>query len=103
MPSSGDPVTTLSLRISGRVQGVGYRYWAVGAARRLALTGWVRNLTDGSVEALVQGPPTSVEAFLTACRSGPAGANVTSVATRSISQPFEGQGFEQRATVSPPQ
>tara|TARA_R110000868_G_scaffold129562_3_gene338534 strand:+ start:561 stop:872 length:312 start_codon:yes stop_codon:yes gene_type:complete len=101
MAQPGDPIVTLSLRISGRVQGVGYRYWAVGTALRLALIGWVRNLTDGSVEALVQGKPEVVETFLAACREGPPGAKVISVEVNSGSKPFEGLGFEQRATASP--
>ncbi len=100
MTQPNTPVT-YSLRISGRVQGVGYRYWAVGTARELALTGWVRNLTDGSVEALAQGAPEAVEAFVSACREGPPGAKVTSVENNHCLTPFDGSDFEQRATVSP--
>lgn len=65
------------LFISGRVQGVGFRYSAVGAARTIgALTGWVRNLDDGRVEVLVQGPKDRVDALIEWCRKGPSSARV---------------------------
>lgn len=68
------------VRITGRVQGVGYRAWTVEQAERLKLSGWVRNLSDGAVEALVSGPAADVEAMLAACRRGPPLAQVSDVA-----------------------
>lgn len=68
------------LAITGRVQGVGYRWWTVSTARRLGLGGWVRNERDGSVSAHVEGEDAVVDALIEACRSGPAGARVTNVA-----------------------
>lgn len=68
-----------SLRIRGRVQGVFYRESARTEALRLGLTGWVRNLTDGSVEAVAEGAPESIEAFVTWCHRGPPQARVTDV------------------------
>jgi acylphosphatase len=65
--------------IEGRVQGVGFRYWAERVARELGLAGWVRNRRDGSVEALFAGPPDDVSEMLDRCREGPASAAVTSV------------------------
>lgn len=85
------------LRITGRVQGVGYRDWAVQTARALGLDGWVRNRSDRSVEALVRGPAEAVEAFITACRQGPSLARVDGVATREHEAPSL-KGFEWRAT-----
>jgi len=70
---------TVRLRITGRVQGVGYRLWATRTAASLGLRGWVRNARDGSVEALATGAPEAVAAFVEACRQGPAGARVTAV------------------------
>jgi acylphosphatase len=65
--------------VEGFVQGVGYRYFAYRAALRLKLSGWVRNRSDGTVEALVSGPPDAVEAMLAELRRGPRGAQVRSV------------------------
>ena len=68
------------VRISGRVQGVGYRAFVERMAERLGLDGWVRNRRDGSVEAVFAGETTAVEAMLTACRKGPRLAQVAEVA-----------------------
>ena len=65
------------LRIEGRVQGVGFRYSALHAARRYRVNGWVRNEYDGSVTVFCEGDASSVELFIEWCRSGPSGAFVT--------------------------
>ncbi|WP_027134718.1 acylphosphatase [Geminicoccus roseus] len=67
------------MRITGRVQGVGYRDWLVQAAQFLKLTGWVRNRRDGSVEAHVQGPAAALERLAGQCRQGPPLARVEGV------------------------
>ncbi len=67
------------LVISGRVQGVGYRYWTVGEARRLGLAGWVRNLSDGRVEILALGAQDRLDTLEAACLVGPPAARVSSV------------------------
>jgi acylphosphatase len=72
-------VETVGLRITGRVQGVGYRLWMTRTAASLGLHGWVRNRTDGSVEALVTGTPETVAALIEAAQNGPIGAQVTDV------------------------
>jgi acylphosphatase len=72
-------VETVRLRITGRVQGVGYRFWAMRTAESLGLRGWVRNRLDGSVEALVTGNPADVAAMVEASRNGPPGAHVAEV------------------------
>lgn len=72
-------IETVRLCITGQVQGVGYRLWMTRTAASLGLRGWVRNRTDGSVEALVTGPPEAVAAMIDASRKGPFGAHVTGV------------------------
>ena len=73
------PIETVRLRITGQVQGVGYRLWMTRTAASLGLRGWVRNRTDGSVEALVTGTPKAVAAMIEAARKGPIGARPTDV------------------------
>ncbi|HUB96130.1 MAG TPA: acylphosphatase [Stellaceae bacterium] len=86
------------MTVEGRVQGVGYRVWAVGEATRLGLRGWVRNRRDGSVEALLIGAPDSVDAMVEACRHGPRAARVARLSRESATDDGT-QGFHERATV----
>jgi acylphosphatase len=75
--------------ISGRVQGVAYRYATLQAAERFAVKGWVRNLPDGTVEALFEGTAENVERMLNWCRKGPPSARVEDIeVTRS---PYTGE------------
>ena len=67
------------LVVRGRVQGVGFRYFVVRRARQLELTGWVRNLRDGAVELLAEGPRPALDLLVEAIRRGPAGAEVGEV------------------------
>jgi len=98
MTMSDDDLTTLRLRIEGAVQAVGYRNYVVTEARRLGLDGWVRNRSDGSVEALVSGPTGAVEAVVAVCMRGPPGARVTNVDMHVADAPTE-RGFQWRQTV----
>jgi len=63
--------------VSGMVQGVGYRYFARGAAMRMGITGYVRNLQDGRVEVYAVGPSTLLMAFRVELERGPRGASVS--------------------------
>ena len=67
------------LQISGRVQGVGFRYHMCRVANELGITGWVRNRRDGSVEAMVSGTPDDVEKIIAWARRGPGHAVVAAV------------------------
>ncbi len=87
-----DDLTSLRLKIEGYVQAVGYRHFAITEAARLGLDGWVRNLPDGTVEALASGPTKAVEAFVAACMRGPTGARVTNVELHRAEPPAE-KGF----------
>jgi acylphosphatase len=84
------------LVITGLVQGVGYRYGMVMAARRLDVTGWVRNRRDGGVEATVAGSAEAVAAMIDWARHGPAGAEVAHVAVELGSGDYD--SFEQLPT-----
>ena len=90
--------TAARLVIEGRVQGVGYRWWTVMTARRLGLSGWVRNRADGSVEALAVGAAAAVDALAEACRQGPQSARVARV-TRTAAEDDGADGFDERATL----
>ena len=65
--------------VRGRVQGVGFRWFVIDAAQRLYVTGWTRNLPDGSVEVMAQGSPKALESFATELSIGPAAARVAGV------------------------
>jgi acylphosphatase len=69
----------LKLLISGRVQGVCYRWFTRDTAVELGLTGWVRNLPDGKVEAVAEGEREKLEQLLGWCRRGPDMARVTDI------------------------
>ncbi|UYN96956.1 MAG: acylphosphatase [Enhydrobacter sp.] len=87
------------LTITGRVQGVGYRDWTMAMARRLGLSGWVRNRSDGSVEALVVGEDTAVGRMIEACRRGPPAARVDAVDVEPLDLDVLPEGFTQRPTA----
>jgi acylphosphatase len=87
----------VQLRIEGRVQGVGYRWWAVEAAKALGLSGWARNRADGSVEILAIGAAEGISALERACASGPPAARVTAV-HRSPAEDDGSEDFRQRET-----
>jgi acylphosphatase len=70
----------VTLRIDGKVQGVFFRESARSEASRLGLTGWVRNRSDGAVEAVAEGAPAVLEEFIRWCHRGPQQARVTEVA-----------------------
>ncbi|MFH0702527.1 MAG: acylphosphatase [bacterium] len=65
--------------ISGRVQGVGYRYSAILQAEKLGITGWVRNTHDNKVEAVFEGEENVIEEMLVWCKKGPSLAFVTDI------------------------
>ncbi len=89
---------TLRVRIEGKVQGVWYRGWTVEQARARSLSGWVRNLFDGSVEALFSGPRPAVEDMVEACRQGPPAARVDRIEASPDDAP-EHTGFFQRHSI----
>lgn len=79
--------------VSGRVQGVGFRWWTVRAAERHGLAGTVRNQTDGTVEVMVAGPASGVDALALDLWRGPAFAKVEGVEEVPCVLPSEPSGF----------
>ena len=82
--------------IHGRVQGVGFRYFAQQVAAELGVTGWVKNSYDGSVEFLAQGNAEEIEAFLRNLSRGPASASVQDMRVRESSITREYTSFNVR-------
>ena len=82
------------LVIRGRVQGVGFRYFAVREARRLEVNGVVRNRMDGGVEVEAEGDRQSLERLVEALRMGPGAARVTSVDEQWSEGAARHRGFE---------
>ena len=90
---------TVHVRITGRVQGVGYRAWTVDHASRADLTGWVRNRSDGSVEAVFQGNEEAIKAFLLKCKEGPRFAKVYSVKSENVENSEIFAKFAHKTTI----
>lgn len=86
------------LWITGRVQGVMFRQSAIAVADELGLHGWIRNLADGRIELVIEGPPEDVGEMVDWCRHGPPGATVTDVAMTQELAAGELRPFEIRPT-----
>lgn len=80
------------VRVAGRVQGVFFRAWTRSEAEALGVSGWVCNLADGSVEALIEGEPIAVETLVDRLRRGPPDACVASVSVEEC-EPGANRGF----------
>ena len=90
MPSQSDGVVARRCRISGKVQNVWYRAWTVEQAEARGLRGWVRNLSNGDVEALFVGSADKVADMIQACHQGPKAARVTNVAVEDFAGDIPG-------------
>ena len=84
------------LTASGQVQGVFFRASTRDEARRLGVTGWVRNLPDGTVRAEAQGPAEAVDALIAFCRQGPGHATVTDLRVEDLAPVADERAFEAR-------
>ena len=96
--SGESDLTHLRLRIEGSVQAVGYGNYVITEATRLEVDGWIRNRSDGTVEALVSGPNAAVVALVGLCMRGPPGARVGNVEMHKSEPPAE-RGFHGRPTL----
>ena len=98
MTDEEDDITSLRFRIEGFVQAVGYRNYLIEEAKKLGLDGWVRNRSDGTVEALASGPTKAIETFFTVCARGPEGSRVANVEMHKAKPPAE-KGFRRRSSL----
>jgi acylphosphatase len=94
-PFSPEPPSLVAadILVTGMVQGVGYRFFTQRAAEELCLSGWVRNLSDGRVQAEVEGPRPRVEELLARLRVGPSLSSVTDVAVTWKAASGAARGF----------
>lgn len=83
-PVSHEEIHTRRFWVSGRVQGVGFRFFVERCAETLKIRGWVRNLSDGRVEVVASGSPDALIRLETALHSGPPGARVDQVVRESV-------------------
>ena len=74
-----EDIYAVNLYVSGRVQGVGFRFYTVRVAKRFGITGWVRNLYDGRVEIYAEGRKPNVQGFIEEIKVGPPSAHVSNV------------------------
>jgi len=88
----------IHVMITGRVQGVGFRWWVVKEAKHLGLNGWVRNRLDGSVEAIFSGEDTVINEIIERCWSGPIDAVVTNIKSNDVEKPSI-KGFSYLSTT----
>lgn len=84
---------TVQVRVTGRVQGVSFRAWTQGEARRLGIRGWVRNERDGSVLALLCGDAETVDTMIARLREGPPAARVSGVRVEDAPDNQSSDGF----------
>jgi acylphosphatase len=91
--SESPQLVAAEIFVSGMVQGVGYRFFMQRVAEELKLSGWVRNLPDGRVQAEVEGPRVRVEELLARLRVGPRLSSVTDVAVTWKTASGTARGF----------
>jgi acylphosphatase len=83
-----------AFRVTGRVQGVGFRWWTRLQARHLGIDGTVRNAADGSVAVQARGEAAALDELRRRLSSGPPGARVDAVDPIEVDLPTEGEGFQ---------
>ena len=80
--------------ISGRVQGVGFRYWLYKAAVQNNINGWVKNKTSGEVEALLIGDDAEIDNLIRLCEKGPPSSKVTKIKVQNYQKEFLKKSFD---------
>ena len=94
MTTQSEEILTVNLTISGKVQGVGFRYFVLRQAQELGITGWVSNKSNGDVEALAQGEKADLEQFIAKVKEGPSFSRVEDVSLNWVKEAEQYFGFE---------
>ena len=87
MSVNSHEIETVGVTVHGRVQGVGFRMFVAMTADRLSVSGWVKNLPDGSVRLQATGPRPALDELIVIVRQGPGGAHITEVETQKLKTP----------------
>ena len=87
-------ILTVNLTISGKVQGVGFRYFVLRQAQKLGINGWVSNKSNGDVKALAQGEKADLEEFVAKVKEGPSFSRVEDVSLNWLNKAEQYFGFE---------
>ena len=80
--------------ITGKVQGVGFRYWLYQAAKQRNIDGWVRNKISGEVEALLIGDDVEIDNLISLCEKGPPSSKVTKIKVQNYQKEFLKKSFD---------
>ena len=94
MSSPPKNTLTLNMKITGKVQGVGFRFFVQQQAQKLGINGWVSNQSNGDVEALAQGEKTDLEQFIAKVKEGPSFSRVDDVNLNWVNEADQYFGFE---------
>ena len=92
-------ICRLHARVTGRVQGVGFRYFVMGEAETIGLTGWVRNRRDGSVEVVAEGEKEQLSSLVLSLKRGPRSSVVNDVKVEWLESTGEFSGFIPQSTI----
>ena len=82
------------ITISGKVQGVGFRYWLYKAAMQRKIDGWVKNKISGEVEALLIGNDSEINKLIKLCKKGPSSSKVTNIEVQNYQKEYSRKSFE---------
>ena len=94
MSSPPKNTLTLNMKITGKVQGVGFRFFVQQQAQKLGINGWVSNKSNGDVEALAQGEKADLEQFIAKVKEGPSFSKVEDVSLNWVNEAEQYFGFE---------
>ena len=94
MSSPPEDTLTVNMKITGKVQGVGFRFFVQQQAQELGINGWVRNISNGDVEALAQGEKADLEQFIAKVKEGPSFSRVEDVSLNWVKEAEQYFGFE---------